>query len=58
MNYRAASHAVSKALQAWMRGKPRVFDPKQNKNDGGSPALSSMTHQTAERSAVFVFQAG
>jgi hypothetical protein len=24
MNYRAASHAVSKALQAWMRG---VFDP-------------------------------
>jgi len=28
MNYRAASHAVSKALQAWMRGKPRGIRPK------------------------------
>jgi hypothetical protein len=28
MNYRAASHAVSKALQAWMRGKPQGIRPE------------------------------
>jgi hypothetical protein len=28
MNYRAASHAVSKDLQAWMRGKPRGIRPE------------------------------
>jgi hypothetical protein len=32
MNYRAASHAASKALQAWMRGKPRGIRPKTEQN--------------------------